>query len=61
MCNACGFLCCASDELGGCGCDHCENPDCWPDEDDDVFEEEFEDDVAIGEAEEPAPVQLKRS
>lgn len=28
MCNACGFLCCGSDELGGCGCDHCEEPDC---------------------------------
>lgn len=21
MCNACGFLCCASDEFEGCGCD----------------------------------------
>ena len=21
MCNACGFLCCASDQFGGCGCD----------------------------------------
>ena len=28
MCNACGFLCCGSDEFSGCGCDHCEEPDC---------------------------------
>ena len=21
MCNACGFVCCASDEWGECGCD----------------------------------------
>jgi hypothetical protein len=23
MCNACGFLCCAWDGFGKCGCDHC--------------------------------------
>lgn len=34
MCNACGFLCCGSDEFGGCGCDGCEEPDCWSDDDD---------------------------
>lgn len=28
MCNACGFLCCGSDELGGCGCEHCGEPEC---------------------------------
>lgn len=28
MCNACGFLCCGSDEFGGCGCEHCGEPDC---------------------------------
>lgn len=28
MCNACGFLCCGSDEFSGCGCDHCDEPDC---------------------------------
>jgi hypothetical protein len=28
MCNACGFLCCASDEFGGCGCEHCGEPEC---------------------------------
>lgn len=28
MCNACGFLCCGSDEFSGCGCDHCEEPEC---------------------------------
>lgn len=29
MCNACGNLCCGSDEFGGCGCDHCDDPACW--------------------------------
>lgn len=23
MCNACGFLCCGSDQFGGCGCESC--------------------------------------
>lgn len=35
MCNACGFYCCAYDGFSGCGCEHCSNPECWPDEDDD--------------------------
>jgi hypothetical protein len=39
MCNACGFYCCASDEFGGCGCDHCYCSECWPDD-----REEYEDD-----------------
>lgn len=30
MCNACGFGCCALDTFEGCGCDSCDNPDCWP-------------------------------
>ena len=34
MCNACGFLCCGSDEFSGCGCDGCDEPDCWSDDDD---------------------------
>ena len=29
MCNACGNLCCGSDEFGGCGCDGCPEPKCW--------------------------------
>jgi hypothetical protein len=29
VCNACGFACCAWDGFGGCGCDHCDNPECW--------------------------------
>lgn len=33
MCNACGFLCCASDCFEGCGCDHCGCSACWSDED----------------------------
>lgn len=28
MCNACGFLCCASDVFSGCGCDHCGEEAC---------------------------------
>ncbi len=29
MCNACGFLCCGWDLFSGCGCDGCDEPDCW--------------------------------
>jgi len=28
MCNACEYLCCASDKLEACGCD-CEVEACW--------------------------------
>ena len=35
MCNACGFYCCASDMFAGCGCWHCHNPKCLPEEDED--------------------------
>lgn len=28
MCNACGFLCCGSDQFGGCGCEHCRDEAC---------------------------------
>ncbi len=38
MCNACNNHCCGSDEFGGCGCDHCDCPDCWSDD-----EDEFDD------------------
>ena len=40
MCNACGNVCCGSDEFGGCGCDGCDEPDCWSDE----FDEDGDDD-----------------
>lgn len=30
MCNACGNVCCGSDQFGGCGCDGCHNEACWP-------------------------------
>lgn len=50
MCNACGFLCCASDVFEGCGCDHCPEPDCHAcfncgerDCGGDCFEDEVED------------------
>jgi hypothetical protein len=29
MCNACGNVCCGSDQFEGCGCDGCHEPDCW--------------------------------
>lgn len=29
MCNACGFQCCASDEMYGCGCWTCSDPGCY--------------------------------
>ena len=56
MCNACGLLCCGSDQLDGCGCNRCGEPDCaercqdcgddieWchcDDEDDDAYPEEY--------------------
>ena len=31
MCNACGFLCCGSDQFSGCGCTHCGCPECATD------------------------------
>ena len=36
MCNACGNVCCGSDEFGGCGCDGCDEPDCWSPDDEDT-------------------------
>jgi hypothetical protein len=35
MCNACGFFCCGSDVFDACGCDHCDCPECWSDDEDD--------------------------
>jgi hypothetical protein len=29
MCNACNNQCCGSDQFEGCGCDNCDEPDCW--------------------------------
>lgn len=29
MCNACNNMCCDSDEFSACGCDGCDEPDCW--------------------------------
>jgi hypothetical protein len=49
MCNACGNLCCGSDEFGGCGCHSCGDPECYaadclmcgePDCDGDCFDAE---------------------
>lgn len=42
MCNACGNVCCGSDEFGGCGCDGCDEPECWSDDSD--FDEDYGDD-----------------
>lgn len=38
MCNACHNMCCGSDEFGGCGCDGCDEPECWSPEDEDFDE-----------------------
>ena len=35
MCNACGNMCCGSDKFGSCGCDGCDEQDCWSDEPED--------------------------
>lgn len=46
MCNACGNLCCGSDQFDSCGCDHCPESDCWDiaegDPDDDIGDFDFE-------------------
>lgn len=42
MCNACGNVCCGSDMFGKCGCDGCDEPDCWSDDNDFSDSEEFE-------------------
>lgn len=58
MCNACGFQCCAYDAFSGCGCDSCDEPDCWSDDelegdeledgDDDAFDpRDLEDEAQI--------------
>lgn len=47
MCLACSMVCCASDEFEGCGCVHCDNPECWAEPNeyrDDDREDEDEDD-----------------
>lgn len=41
MCNACGNVCCGSDEFGGCGCDGCEDPDCWSEDEDERDDDEW--------------------
>lgn len=38
MCNACGFLCCGSDQFDTCGCDGCPYSECW-----DIPENDFDD------------------
>ncbi len=43
MCNACGFMCCAYDGFSRCGCDHCDNPDCWSDDNDFTCESDDDD------------------
>lgn len=47
MCNACGFLCCGSDLFSRCGCNGCDEFDCWDDdaEDDDEIEYLDDDDI----------------
>lgn len=39
MCNACGFMCCAWDGFEKCGCEHCECPECWNEDEDEDFDD----------------------
>src|ERR1700722_5283652 len=52
MCNACGFLCCAWDGFAYCGCDGCEEPLCWTEDEEDYDDEgdfgEYDEDRAVG-------------
>lgn len=55
MCNACGNLCCGSDQFEGCGCDGCREPechtdlgDCGPIERDGFCDAEFDDWSILG-------------
>jgi hypothetical protein len=41
MCNACHNMCCGSDEFGRCGCEFCDEPDCWSDDEDDFDDDDF--------------------
>lgn len=45
MCNACGFLCCGSDEFSECGCDSCPYEACHYGPDDDEQSDWADDDV----------------
>jgi hypothetical protein len=40
MCNACGNVCCGSDQFVGCGCNGCDDEECWTD---DEADDEFDD------------------
>lgn len=55
MCNACGNVCCGSDEFGGCGCDGCDEPECWSDDND--FDDGFYDDFGFCACRKPASFQ----
>lgn len=47
MCNACGNLCCGSDEFGRCGCDACEEPACWSDDEEDGEDFALNEEIAM--------------
>ena len=42
MCNACGFMCCALDTFDKCGCDGCDEPDCWTDDEDERDDDDWD-------------------
>lgn len=42
MCNACGNWCCGSDMFRGCGCDGCDEPECWPNDFDDEGDDDYD-------------------
>jgi hypothetical protein len=43
MCNACGNVCCGSDQFEKCGCDGCDCEDCWSDEPEDMEDDDYHD------------------
>ena len=50
---ACNNVCCGSDAVGGCGCDDCDDSECWSDVDfgddfGDDFDDDFDDDDGGG-------------
>lgn len=59
MCNACGNVCCGSDQFGGCGCDGCYCTECWSDEPEDGDDEYFEGEHLCVTPQDCTPPELK--
>lgn len=62
MCNACGFYCCAWDGFGKCGCEHCPEPACWDDEEDETGDDDYLDFAPLPATTRPrAPAAIRRA